>query len=431
MQIINWDLLDTQQQEDALSRPPQSSNAELRLKVAEIVQAVREQGDQALLELTEQIDQVKLANIKVTEQEFNNAFERVDVEVIQAVKNAIGRIETFHAAQKQADLSIETAPGVVCQSVTRAIQKVGLYAPAGTAPLPSSVMMSAVPAKIAGCKTIVLCSPADQNGEIDPVILVTARLCGVQQVYKLGGALAVAAMAFGTDSVTKVDKIFGPGNTWLTEAKQQVSADPSGAAIDMPAGPSEVLVVADQKANPNFVAADLLSQAEHGVDSQSILLCDSEYMAHRVKECIEQQIQRLSRKDIIEKSLLYARLIIAKPSDFAEIVNRYAPEHLILQINEADSFCEQVDNAGSVFIGDFSPEAIGDYCSGTNHVLPTYGYARNYSGLSLASFTRKMSIQSLTKSGLENIGPDAMILADVEGLEAHKNAVAIRLEQSQ
>ena len=345
----------------------------------------------------------------------------------EALKLAHANIEKFHAAQKFEGEKVETAPGVVCWQKSAAIEKVGLYIPGGTAPLFSTVLMLATPAKIAGCKEIVLCTPPNREGKVNPAILMAAKIAGVNRIFKAGGVQAIGAMAYGTESVPKVSKIFGPGNQFVMAAKQQVSLHE--VAIDMPAGPSEVAVVADDTANPVFVAADLLSQAEHGVDSQVILITNSEALAERVNEEVDRQLALLPRKEIAEKSLEYSKLIIVKDMDeVLEMTNEYAPEHLILAIKDYTSFADRVVNAGSVFLGNYSCESAGDYASGTNHTLPTSGYAKAYSGVNLDSFCRKITFQELTAEGIRSIGPAVERMAAAEQLDAHKNAMTVRLQ---
>ena len=329
-----------------------------------------------------------------------------------------------------APLRVETAPGVVCERLSVPLQAVGMYVPAGTAPLPSSALMIGVPAQIAGCPTRVLCSPPRRDGRADPAVLYTARVCGVTHVFKAGGAQAVAAMAYGTGTIPKVDKIFGPGNAWVTAAKLLVAMDPDGAAYDMPAGPSEVLVVADHRAHPEFVASDLLAQAEHSVDAQVLLVTTSRELAHAVNREIDRQLARLSRSAIIRQALDASRLIFVDSLDTAlDVSNEYAPEHLIIETERPRDWLPRVRHAGSVFLGAWTPESMGDYCSGTNHVLPTYGYARAFGGLSLADFMRQMTVQELTPEGIAGLGPVAQTLAMLEGLDAHANAVTVRLDR--
>ena len=427
MNILDWNALDAGARGRALSRPVQAIAAETRANVAALIDQVREKGDAALREITTRFDGVELASFEVTVEEFAAARATVTPELVAAMEQAAARIEAFHRAGMAQPYSVETAPGVVCERVIRPIARVGLYVPAGSAPLPSTALMLGVPAKLAGCREVVLCTPPRRDGSADPAVLVAAQLTGVGRVFKLGGAQAVAALAFGTESVPKVDKIFGPGNSYVTEAKQQV-AQSAAAAIDMPAGPSEVLVIADAGADAAFVAADLLSQAEHGPDSQVLLLSDSEALLDAVRVQLDVQLTSLPRAGIARKALSASRLIKVDSLDVAfEISNAYAPEHLILALREPRTWLDKIEAAGSVFLGDYTPEALGDYCSGTNHVLPTNGAARAYSGVSVASFQNFVSVQSATSAGIAAIGRDAWVLAKAEGLDAHANAVALRM----
>ena len=336
--------------------------------------------------------------------------------------------ERFHSAQVTDPVRVETAPGVVCERLTRPVRAVGLYVPAGSAPLPSTAIMLAIPARLAGCPVRVICTPPRADGRADPSVVVAAQMCGVERIFKVGGAQAVAAMAYGTASIPQVDKIFGPGNAWVTAAKAAVASDPAGAALDMPAGPSEVMVVADGSTNPRFVALDLLSQAEHGPDSQAVLVCTERGFAARVEAEIDAALPTLPRREIIERSLEHGLCVIVPdvPTGL-EVANRYASEHLILQVTNARQYVDLIDNAGSVFLGEWTPEAVGDYCSGTNHVLPTYGFARNYSGLSVRDFQKQLTFQELTRAGLAGLAPTVRTLAGLEGLDAHAQAVAVRL----
>ena len=427
MSILDWSALDAGARGRALSRPVQAVAAETRANVAALIDQVREKGDAALREITARFDGVELASFEVTTEEFAAARATVTPELVTAMEQAAARIEAFHRAGMAQSYSVETAPGVVCERVIRPIARVGLYVPAGSAPLPSTALMLGVPAKLASCREVVLCTPPRRDGSADPAVLVAAQLTGVGRVFKLGGAQAVAALAFGTESVPKVDKIFGPGNGYVTEAKQQV-AQSAAAAIDMPAGPSEVLVIADAGADAAFVAADLLSQAEHGPDSQVLLLSDSETLLDAVRVQLDVQLATLPRAGIARKALSASRLIKVDVLDTAfEISNAYAPEHLILALREPRAWLDKVEAAGSVFLGDYTPEALGDYCSGTNHVLPTNGAARAYSGVSVASFQNFVSVQSASRAGIAAIGRDAWVLAKAEGLDAHANAVALRM----
>jgi len=428
MNRLTWSQLDAGAQAQALQRPVQAVAGRTRESVAALIAAVRAGGDAALREITLRFDGVAPESFEVSEAEFAAAEQAVSAELRQAMTDAAARIRTFHQAGMSQGYAVETAPGVRCERVVRPIGRVGLYVPAGSAPLPSTALMLGVPAQLAGCREVVLCTPPRKDGSADPAVLVAARLTGVHRVFKLGGAQAIAAMAYGTDSVPACDKLFGPGNSFVTEAKQQVAQD-GAAAIDMPAGPSEVLVIADAGANPAFVAADLLSQAEHGPDSQVLLLTDDAAMLDRVAAEVQVQLARLSRADIAAQALQASQLIRVESLEQAfQISNRYAPEHLILALREPRAWLAQVEAAGSVFLGDYTPEALGDYCSGTNHVLPTAGAARAYSGVSVASFQNLISVQSATAQGIAAIGGCARVLARAEGLDAHENAVTLRME---
>lgn len=428
MNRLDWNTLDATSQRAALARPAQSRADTLRSGVEQIIARVRADGDMALRELTARLDRCTLDVIEVTEREFIEAEARLAPELKAAIREAASRIEAFHRAAAPQSVAVETAPGVRVERVLRPIQRVGLYVPAGSAPLPSTALMLGVPARIAGCADVVLCSPARADGRCDEAVLYAARVTGVRRVFKLGGAQAIAAMAYGTESVPKCDKLFGPGNAWVTEAKLQVSGDPEGAAIDMPAGPSEVLVIADEQANPAFVAADLLSQAEHGPDSQVILLSASAALLDAVAAEVQTQCAALPRADTAEQALSQSRLIsVASLAQAIEVSNRYAPEHLILQVAQPRDWLAGIESAGSIFLGAWTPESVGDYCSGSNHVLPTYGYARSYSGVSVASFQKQITVQELTADGLRAIGPCTATLAQAEQLEAHRRAVTMRL----
>jgi histidinol dehydrogenase len=428
MKRLEWNALSEPARREALARPARSRGAELRHGVGRIIATVRERGDNALRELSAEYDRCTLDGFAVDEAEFAAAEAALDPGLKTAIREAAGRIELFHRAAAVQPVSVETAPGVRVERMLRPIHRVGLYVPAGSAPLPSTALMLGVPAQIAGCRDVVLCSPARADGRCDEAVLYAARLTGVRRVFKLGGAQAIGAMAYGTESVPKCDKLFGPGNAWVTEAKLQVSTDPEGAAIDMPAGPSEVLVIADAGANPLFVAADLLSQAEHGADSQVILLSPSGELLDQVAAEIERQCAGLPRGAIASQALVHSRLIAVE--SLAQAVatsNRYAPEHLILHTAAPRELLEGIHSAGSIFLGQWTPESVGDYCSGSNHVLPTYGYARSYSGVSVASFQKQISVQEVTADGLRNIGPCTATLAAAEQLEAHRRAVTLRL----
>ena len=408
-----------------LERPHIDMTA-LYATVNTVLTDVRTRGDRAVLDYEEKFDRVSLSSLQVTEAEMEAAEQLVPEELKDALQQAERNIATFHEAQRFQGKKIETAPGVVCWQKAVPIEKVGLYIPGGTAPLFSTVLMLAVPARLAGCREIVLCTPPDREGRVNPAILHAARLAGVHRIFKAGGVQAIGAMAYGTETVPKVYKIFGPGNQYVMAAKQQVSLHE--VAIDMPAGPSEVLVVADEKANPVFVAADLLSQAEHGADSQVLLVTTSDRMLERVREEVQVQLEKLPRRELAVRSLEHSKLILVHSMEEAmELANAYAPEHLILEVEDYTSLSEKVVNAGSVFMGAYTPESAGDYASGTNHTLPTSGYARAYSGVNLDSFVRKITFQELSPEGIRNIGPAIEKLASGEQLDAHKNAVTLRL----
>ena len=426
--ILEWAMLDAGTRRASLRRPVQERGEELGAAVARILDQVRADGDASLRALTRRYDGCELATFAVSEAEFAEAEAGLDPALKQAIAEAKERIEIFHRAAAPQTVVIETAPGVVCERVTRPIARVGLYVPAGSAPLPSTALMLGVPAQIAKNPQVVLCTPAGKDGRADAAVLYVAALCGIRQVFKLGGAQAIAAMAFGTESVPVCDKLFGPGNSYVTEAKRQVAALADGPAIDMPAGPSEVLVIADASANPEFVAADLLSQAEHGPDSQVLLLADNHAVLESVRTALARQLAQLPRADIARVALAKSRLIrVTSLAEAVAISNDYAPEHLILNVREPRALLPKVENAGSVFLGPWSPEAVGDYCSGTNHVLPTYGYARAWSGVSVASFVKQITVQELSADGLRAIGPSAATLARAERLNAHERAVTLRL----
>lgn len=409
-----------------LSRPTLNT-ATLRNTVLQVLSDIREKGDKAVIEYEEKFDKVKLASLEVTEEEFAEAEKATDSTLKEAIGKALENIRTFHASQKFEGQKVTTTTGVTCWQKAVAIEKVGLYIPGGTAPLFSTVLMLAAPAKIAGCKEIVLCSPPNREGKINPAILYAAKAAGVGRIFKAGGVQAIGAMAYGTESIPKVYKIFGPGNQYVMAAKQEVSLH--DVAIDMPAGPSEVAVLADETANPAYVASDLLSQAEHGVDSQSILITTSEELINAVQEEVEKQLSVLPRKEITEKSLSHSKLILVSSIDEAiEMSNEYAPEHLIIETKDYMHVAERIVNAGSVFLGPYTPESAGDYASGTNHTLPTNGYAKAYSGVNLDSFTRKITFQEITREGIMNIGPTIETMAANEFLDAHKNAVTVRLK---
>ena len=429
--VHDWQRLDEAARNALLARPAVESDAGIRADVTAIIDSVRRDGDAALGELTERLDRVRLADFRVSAEEIESATATVSAAAVEAIDLAIANVRRFHERQAPQAIAVETMPGVVCERVSHPIDAVGLYVPAGTAPLPSTAIMLAVPAAVAGCPTRILCTPPRPDGLADPAVLVAASRAGVNEMYKIGGAQAIAAMAYGTASVPRVDKIFGPGNAWVTCAKSLVSADANGAAIDMPAGPSEVLVIADAAASPEFVAADLLSQAEHGEDSQVVLLTTSAALAEAVNVELESQLRELGRADIARGALANSRAILVDTLDTAIAVsNRYAPEHLILQFDAAREALAKIRNAGSVFVGAWTPESVGDYCSGTNHVLPTYGFARNYSSLGIDQFLRQMTVQELTRDGLAGLGDAVITLAGLEGLDAHAAAVRRRLRSN-
>ncbi|MCX8711987.1 histidinol dehydrogenase [Gilliamella sp. B2969] len=424
MKISYWQQCSDKQQQALLMRPAIAASDTISQAVTTILEQVKQDGDKALIALSNKFDKVQIKQIKLTEAEIKAATARVNQELKQAMQLAVSNIKKFHQAQVKPVINVETMPGINCQLVTRPIDSVGLYIPGGSAPLFSTVLMLATPAKIAGCRKVILCSPPPIADEI----LYAAELCGISEIYQLGGAQAIAAMAFGTESVPKVDKLFGPGNAFVTEAKRQVSQRLDGAAIDMPAGPSEVLVIADSLANPAFIAADLLSQAEHGPDSQVVLLTPDEKIAQAVSTEVDKQLSTLSRHEIAQKALQESRLIVTKDlEECVTISNRYGPEHLIIQTRNADDLVDKINSAGSIFLGDWSPESAGDYASGTNHVLPTYGYTATYSSLGLADFQKRMTVQKLTQEGLKEIGHAVELMAEAEQLTAHKQAVSLRL----
>jgi histidinol dehydrogenase len=428
MRIVDWKSMSPAERDASLERPAMRSDTDLRGSVRDILDKVRRNGDQALRELTLAFDDASMTDFRVSSAEFDDAESCLSAAQLDAIVVAIRNVRAFHSAQVPKAIAVETMPGVRCERVSQPIDAVGLYVPAGTAPLPSAAVMLAVPAVIAGCPRKIMCTPPRADGSADPAVLVAARRAGIQHVFKVGGAQAVAALAYGTKSIPKVNKIFGPGNAWVTEAKSQVAADPAGAAMDMPAGPSEVLVIADDGANPEFIAADLLSQAEHGRDSQVLLVTISRTIAERVGNEIAEQLDGLTRAGIARDSMANSVAIVADSLETAvRISNRYAPEHLILQVERPRALLADIRNAGSVFLGCWSPESVGDYCSGTNHVLPTYGHARSYSGLSVDQFMRQMTVQELTADGLQAIGRSVIELAGLEGLDAHSAAVERRL----
>ncbi|AZG73627.1 histidinol dehydrogenase [Shewanella livingstonensis] len=429
MQILDWASLSTKQQRQTLARSPLIGDASVEQGVRDIIEQVNAQGDRALLAYNKQFDGVELAELALSADAIAAACARVGDDVKQAVAQAVNNIETFHKAQVFQGVDIETQAGIRCELRSEPIERVGLYIPGGTAPLISTVMMLALPARIAGCGKRVLVSPPP----INDAIIYAANVCGITDIFQVGGAQAIAAMAFGTESVPNVDKIFGPGNRYVTEAKRLVSQDSRvSVSIDMPAGPSEVLVIADKDANPAFVASDLLSQAEHGVDSQVMLVTDSLALAEQVNQALIEQLAQLSRKDIAAQALECSRsILVSDMEQAAKVSNLYGPEHLIIQTAAPRDVLKQVRGAGSVFLGAYTPESVGDYASGTNHVLPTYGYSRSVSSLSLADFSRRFTVQELSKQGLQSLGQTVMVLAENELLDAHKNAIAIRLASLQ
>ena len=429
MRILDWSSLDESGRRAALARPNALSREEVSRTVHDLIAQVRLDGDRALRELTLRLDGAELASLEVSSDEFEDARGALRAEPIAALERAIANVQRFHQAQAPKPLVLESEPGVRCEQVIRPIANVGLYVPAGSAPLPSAVVMLAVPARIAGCPTRILCTPPRRDGRAHPAILVAAQLCGIGRVFKVGGAQAIAAMAYGTTTIPKVDKIFGPGNQWVTAAKLLVGRDPEGAAFDMPAGPSEVLVVADKTARAGFVAADLLAQAEHDPLAQAILVSTSRELAEEVAAEVHLQRAELRRSAILSKSVDSCRAIVVPNLETAlAVANDYAPEHLILEVLDPRRALAQVTNAGSVFLGPWSPEPIGDYCSGPNHVLPTSGAARTMSGLSVRDFVKIIPVQELSPAGLRSLGSTSITLARLEGLDAHANAVIRRLD---
>jgi histidinol dehydrogenase len=429
MKTIDWQTSSPDARRAALARPAANSRDEVFRQAASIIAAVRAEGDAAVRRFTTQFGGASLDDLRAGASEFREARAALSAGQIKALERAVANVSRFHEAQLCAPLSVETMPGVLCERITRPIDSVGLYVPAGSAPLPSTAIMLAVPARIAGCKARAIASSPGPDGKLHAAVLVAAELCGVDTVYKMGGAQAIAALAFGTESIRKVDKVFGPGSVWVTAAKQIIAADPAGAAIDLPAGPSEVLVIADDSANAHFVAADLLAQAEHDTIAQVILVTDSARFAREVIDAVATQARTLSRRDIVAQSMASSRcILVADLAAAVAVSNDYAPEHLIIQTRDPRALLAQVTCAGSVFLGAWSPEAMGDYCSGTNHVLPTFGYARSYSGVSLLDYQKRITVQELSADGLRALGPTAITLSAMEGLDAHGNAVKVRLE---
>ena len=429
MRILDWNSLSPAAQDAALQRPAQRDPKATAAAAQQIIDAVRQNDDAALFELTERYDGVRLTDLTVSEQEFAAAERALSAAQHAAIDTAISTVHKFHAAQGSAPLRVETAPGVVCERISVPVRAVGLYVPAGSAPLPSTAIMLAVPAAIAGCPVRIMCTAPTRSGTADPAVLVAARKAGVERVFKVGGAQAIAAMAYGTATVPKCDKLFGPGNAWVTAAKLLVANDAAGAAADLPAGVTEVLVIADRSARADFVAADLLAQAEHSADAQALLVTTSAELAQRVAEQVRRQMASLSRTAILAESVANIRLLVVDSLDTAfRVANRYAPEHLMLEIDDSRKWLGHVTAAGAVFLGRWSPVSMGDYCSGPNHTLPTYGYAQAYSGLALEDFQKRITVQELSPSGLQGLGPTAQILAGLEGLDAHAAAVTIRLQ---
>jgi len=425
--MLNWSALDDADKKKLLRRPV-FNNDGLGKAVSGILQRVRKGGDDALARLTLELDGCTPDAFELGREQLQAAVNRTEPALIEAINDASDRIRSFHAADIPQDTSVETAPGLTCEVRYQPLSPVGLYIPGGSAPLVSTVLMLAVPALLAGCREIIMCSPPGKDGRVNEQVLAAAGICGVSRVFVAGGAQAIAAMAYGTDSVPRCKKIFGPGNSWVTEAKQQVSQDPDGAAIDLPAGPSEVLVIADAQANPEFIAWDLLSQAEHGPDSQVILLTDSNELAEAVIVKLKELAPQSPRAEILKKSLAESRVIRVNDLQIAiELSNEYAPEHLIINSANARELAEQAVNTGSVFVGPWTPESLGDYCSGTNHVLPTYGWARSHGALGMGDFMRRMTLQTASRQALGIVGPTAEKLAEVEGLDAHRMAVRARL----
>jgi histidinol dehydrogenase len=432
MEILDWNSSSSAQRHAALQRPALKDAARVGRAVREIVERVRREGDAALLALTQQFDGVRLEALAVSAEEFAAAERAVTAEQHAAIERAIDNVRRFHAAQYPPPLRVETSLGVICERFSVPIRAVGLYVPAGSAPLPSTAVMLAVPAALAQCPVTLMCTAPDRAGGANPAVLVAARKAGVSRIFKVGGAQAIAAMAYGSESIPKCDKIFGPGNAYVTAAKILVAQDPAGAALDLPAGVTEVMVIADDEARADFVAADLLAQAEHSGQAQAILVTTQPDLAAAVRTEVLRQSAVLSRAPILADSIAAMRLIVVDSLHTAfDLANTYAPEHLILEIRAARSWLPQVSTAGAVFLGHWSPESLGDYCSGPNHTLPTYGYARSHSGLSLEDFQRRITVQELTPAGLQGLGPTARILAQLEGLDAHAAAVSIRLEALQ
>jgi histidinol dehydrogenase len=428
MRIVDWHSLSPSQQREMLRRPALRDAERTVAAARKIIERVRREGDHALIALTLKFDGVHVSSLEVTQEEFKAADRALNAEQHAAIERAIETVRRFHAAQEPRPLRIETAPGVICERISVPVRAVGLYVPAGVAPLPSTAIMLAVPAAIAACPVRVMCTAPGRQGAADPGVLVAARKSGVEQVFKVGGAQAIAAMAYGTQSIPKCDKLYGPGNAWVTAAKMLVAQDPDGAAADLPAGVTEVMVIADESARPEFVAADLLAQAEHSPDAQAILITPNAFLAEAVMLALTRRSALLARQAILAESLKAVRLLVVDSLDTAfEVANAYAPEHLLLEIREPRRWLPKVTAAGAVFLGHWSPETMGDYCSGPNHTLPTYGYARSHSGLSLEDFQKRISVQELSESGMRGLAPTAQVLAGLEGLDAHAAAVTVRL----
>lgn len=427
--MFRWNEENQQAQQAVLTRPAVTASKEVEAICIDILNAVKTEGDAALLKMAKEFDKRETPRLLVPIEEINQAEQLLSNELKAAIETAYANVKRFHQAQLPKDIKLTTQPGVLCELKYQAIEAVGIYVPGGSAPLPSSVIMQGVLAQLSGAQTVVLTTPVKADETINPAILYAAKLCGIKTIVESGGAGAIAAMAYGTESVPKVNKIFGPGNSFVTMAKQLVAQTIPGMAIDMPAGPSEVLVIADERANPDFIAADLLSQAEHGADSQVILLCNSERIIEKTQQALTEQLAKLSRKDTAEQALANSSLILVDSVEQAFSVSaKYGPEHLILQLADAQPYLSLVKNAGSVFVGDYTPESAGDYASGTNHVLPTYGYSATYSSLNLLDFFRTYTVQTISKNGLRELSKAILPLAAAEGLDAHANAVSIRLE---
>ncbi|MBI2786408.1 MAG: histidinol dehydrogenase [Legionella longbeachae] len=426
LSIKNWQNLSLTDKKQCLSRLMQTPSVKSR--VLDVIKQVRTYGDKALYSYTEQFDGIRLQSLQIPRQKINSA--RISQNALTAINVAIKNLNTYHQSLLPENKTIPTTPGISIYSTSRPIQRVGLYVPGGNkTPLVSSLLMQAIPARVAGCPVKVLCTPPDKTGSIDEHLLVAARLCGIETIYTVGGAQAIAAMAYGTESICKVDKIFGPGNSYVTEAKIQIASDPYGAAIDMPAGPSEVMIFADDKANPDFIAADLLAQAEHGVDSQVILICESLKFAECVNLQLQTQLKSLTRAQIIKNSLANSMIIICSDkTEQLKIINSYAPEHLIINRIDANTWVDKINAVGTIFLGCWAAETLGDYVTGSNHVLPTNGFARNHNGLSTLDFLTQFNVQSISEEGIKNLGSAAITLAQIEGLDAHAKAVEIRLK---